>query len=90
MCAVLEDALHCFHKQFVSRTARAQRLGQEAKEWFFADESGWLFSFVSICDVLGLHPDCIRCGLKRRNEHQGHAVSQQPQRFARSQQRQIV
>jgi hypothetical protein len=68
MCAVLEDALDCFHKQFVSRTARAKRLGQEAEEWFFKDDTRWLFSFVSICDVLGLNPDYIRRGLKDRKE----------------------
>jgi hypothetical protein len=68
MFAVLEDALHCFRKQFVSRSRRAKRLAQEAEDWLFNDDCHWLFSFVSICDVLGLDPNYIRCRLKRRNE----------------------
>jgi len=87
MCAVLEDALDCFQKQFVSRTRRAKRLGQEAEEWFFSDESRWLFSFVSICDALGLHPDYIRRGLKRRDEYGDRG--EQPH-FTRAQQRQVA
>ena len=69
MCAVLEHALHCFRKQFVSQTRRAKRLAQEAEEWLFNDDdSHWLFSFVSICDVLGLDSNYIRRRLKRRDE----------------------
>jgi hypothetical protein len=68
MCAVLEDALHCFCKQFVSQTRRAKRLARETEEWLFNDDSHWLFSFVSICEVLGLDPNYIRRRLKRRDE----------------------
>jgi len=64
MCAVLEDALDCFQKQFISETQRAKRLGQEAEEWLFSDDSDWAFSFVSICTALDLCPEYIRRGLK--------------------------
>ena len=63
MCAVLEDAFHCFQRQI-----EMERLGtlgtQEAEKWFFSDDSHWLFSFVSVCDALGLQPQCIRMNLK--------------------------
>jgi hypothetical protein len=62
MCAVLEDAFLCFQKQFEIEK-RGIRTAQEAEEWFFSDDSHWLFSFASICTVLGLEPEVIRHGL---------------------------
>ena len=69
MCAVLEDALKCFQRQFVTRERRAQRLAREAEEWFFADDSRWLFSFVNICAVLDLDPEYIWLGLNRWRQY---------------------
>lgn len=66
MRAVLEDALLCFQKGLVRQGRRVQRLAREAEEWLFSDDSRWPFSFVSICAVLGLEPEYIRRGLKRR------------------------
>lgn len=66
--AVLEDALRCFQKQFVTNGRRAQRLAREAEEWFFMDDFHWPFSFVNICAVLGLDPAYIRFKLKRWRE----------------------
>jgi len=63
MYAVLENAFLSFHKQFES----GQRLMQgarQAEEWFFSDDFHWLFSFVSVCDVLGLQPRFIRMKLR--------------------------
>jgi len=65
MRAVFEDALACVQRQFVTEERRVQRLAREAEEWFFSDDSYWLFSFVSICATLGLEPEPIRQGLKR-------------------------
>jgi hypothetical protein len=65
MCAVLEDAFLCFQKRFEIESPGIQRTAREAEEWFFGDDSPWLFSFVSVCDELGLEPDRIRKRLKR-------------------------
>jgi hypothetical protein len=64
MCAVLEDAFFCFQKQFESENLRVKRTAQEAEEWFFSTDPRWLFSFLSICNVLGLEPEYIRNKLK--------------------------
>jgi len=72
MCAVLQDAINCFQRSAVSDTRRARRLAREAEEWVFANEDGYVFSFVNICTVLGLDPEYIRLGLKRWR--QGHVV----------------
>jgi hypothetical protein len=63
MYAVLEDAFLCFQKKFETEPRFMQR-AREAERWFFSDASRWLFSFVSVCDALGLEPEYIRKKLK--------------------------
>jgi hypothetical protein len=63
MYAVLEDAFLCFYKQFETDQRFSQR-AQEAEKWFFSDDFRGLFSFVSICEALGLEPRYIRKKLK--------------------------
>jgi len=63
MYAVLEDAFLCFHKQFETEQQFIQR-AREAEDWFFSDDSRWLFSFVSVCAALGLEQEYIRKKLK--------------------------
>jgi hypothetical protein len=64
MRAVLEDALTCFQRQFETERRCVQRIAREAEEWFLSDDAHWLFSFVSVCAVLGLEPESIRQRLK--------------------------
>ena len=64
MYAVLEDAFLCFHERFEADQRYMQR-AREAEDWFFSDDSRWLFSFVSVCDALGLEREYIRKKLKR-------------------------
>ena len=68
--AVLEDALACFQKQFMTEGHRVQREAQEAEQWFVSEDSHWPFSFVSVCAVLGLEPEAIRQQLKRWSHSQ--------------------
>jgi hypothetical protein len=63
MYAVLEDAFLCFHKQFEADQRRTES-AREAEDWFFKDNPRWLFSFLSVCDALGLEPRYIRQKLK--------------------------
>lgn len=78
MCAVLEDAIDCFQKQFSRATRRAKHLGREAEKWLFSNDLNWPFSFVSICDVLELSPQYIRQGLKRWHDADWIASHKQP------------
>jgi hypothetical protein len=65
MCGVLENALTCFQNRLACRKRRrALRLAREAGDWFFSDDSRWIFSFASICAALNLDPGYIRRGLK--------------------------
>ena len=63
MIAVLSDAIECFWKYRKSRAALAIRLYQEAKSWLFADTENHPFSFLNICQTLGLEPSYIRRGI---------------------------
>jgi hypothetical protein len=63
MLAVLESAVEDFQKYVFARHAGGKKLFQQAQEWFFDEDSDELFSFGSICETLGLHPEPIRKGL---------------------------
>jgi hypothetical protein len=63
MLAVLESAVEDFQKYVFARNASGKKLFLEAEEWFLEKDSDELFSFGSICEILGLHPDHIRKGL---------------------------
>ena len=85
MQAVLDDALACFQKQFTAKGRRAQRLGTEAEEWFFSDDTHWPFSFVNICAVLGLDPEHVRHGLIRWPQHHPRTAPRKRRRTAPTQ-----
>jgi hypothetical protein len=54
LCAVLEDAFACYYG------ARDPDLAEETRRWFFTDDAAALFSFVSLCEALGLDAPDIR------------------------------
>jgi hypothetical protein len=59
MLAVLKDALMTYKKRAYSGNA----LFKEAETWFFDRERDRLFSFETVCAVLGLSPEKIRQNL---------------------------
>lgn len=67
MYAVLENAFLCFRKQFQT-DRRCMQQAQLAQEWFFSNDWDGLFSFLSVCDVLGLEPEYMRKKLKHWSE----------------------
>lgn len=56
MLAVLKDALMTYKKRIYSESA----LFKEAESWLFDRERDRLFSFETVCAVLGLSPEKIR------------------------------
>jgi len=67
MLAVLEDAIWCYQHWLLARDKK-KLLFREAEEWIMEEGSHWLFSFESICEVLGLNPNYVREGLMRWKE----------------------
>jgi hypothetical protein len=74
MLAVLEDAVKTLQDHRTASGGPKKRLFEETEEWFFSDDAGWVFSFVSVCSALGLDPDYLRKGISRWR-HLGHSGS---------------
>jgi hypothetical protein len=66
MLAVLQDALSVIRNgepRAVDGYLKNEDMGRlvsEARAWVMSNDRGWPFSFVSICDSLGLDPGCVR------------------------------
>jgi hypothetical protein len=65
MLAVLQDAVECYQKYALARDPRGTMLFENACEWIDSGEREWPFSYVNICEVLGLNPEYIRGGLSK-------------------------
>ena len=63
MLAILEDAMRCIERGRRRRHARTRERAAEAEAWIRSDRREWLFSFASICDVLGFDADALRVRL---------------------------
>jgi len=68
MLAVLEDAINCFQVNVMAERGRAKKLFDETVAWFLDRNDDWIFSFVSICQILNLNPEYVRGGLFRWKE----------------------
>ncbi len=60
MLAVLEDAIACFQVYISARHSKGKNLFSEVQEWIFEESGDRLFSFESICEVLGFSPTYLR------------------------------
>ena len=63
MYAVLEDAIRCY-------LSPAQRLREEAEHWMESGQRRWVFSFIVICETLGLDPTAARRALRQMRHKQ--------------------
>jgi hypothetical protein len=76
--AILREAIRTYQKYAVKKSTRAARLFRDVNEWFSSDDRHWLFSFVNVCDTLGLEPTYIRTGLKLWRERKLQANTASP------------
>jgi hypothetical protein len=90
LLAVLDDAVRCFQDNLLSQNKKKQLLFDEARDWLFSDDSSWVFSFVSICGLLGLDPGYIRRGLRRWQERALAAAKKKARISGPSQQRLVA
>lgn len=82
MLAVLEDAIRYYQDNWFSRNSKRKRIFDETEEWIVTPDSDWVFSFVHVCETLGLSPAYLRRGLlrwkqRKQNHHHQIAVAQQ-------------
>ena len=74
MLAILEDAMLCIDRGRRRRHPHTRLLAAEAENWVRSDSSEWIFSFVSICDMLEIDADVLRVRLLTDVGHSAHGV----------------
>ena len=65
--AVVWEAVLDLEKYRFAPRRRQQRLYWEAYNWVTSDERSWPYSFVNLCDNIGLTPECVRSQLLGAN-----------------------
>src|SRR6266849_1040895 len=68
MVTVLERALGEYETSAARTDWQGRRQFAEVEAWFASDDTSWPFSFVAICEALGLDVPSVRAGLRT-----GHA-----------------
>jgi hypothetical protein len=68
LLAVLEDAIRTYQRYACASDPRGMEHLSHVEDWFASEDSEWMFSFVAICDALGLEPTYLRGGLRRLRE----------------------
>jgi hypothetical protein len=63
MLAVLEDALRCLNKYAHAKSGAHRLLYREAEQWLGSRDSYALFSFILVCETLGIEPEYLRSGV---------------------------
>jgi hypothetical protein len=80
MLAVLEDAMATLSRNARARSRAERRALAEVQDWYGEDDWSWPFSFVNVCEVLGLDISTMRRGLARWVER---AKSSRPRHIRR-------
>jgi len=65
LLAVLRDAVSCFQENFRASDKRKKRSFLEINDWIMAEDTGYIFSFVNVCNTLNVSPSYLRRGLMR-------------------------
>jgi hypothetical protein len=64
MAAVLEDSLNVRRRGPRATGRGARLLYAEVRRWFASNDVQWPFSFVNVCQALGLEPSVVRSGAR--------------------------
>ena len=72
--AILEHAVAEYQRYALATDIRGRRLFDETDEWFRSNDEMSPFTFLSICQALGLEATWVRGGLRRwlERERQAH------------------
>jgi hypothetical protein len=79
MLAVLEAAVADFQRCAAILDAGGQSLFREAVTWFESEDTTWPYSFVNVCQALGLEVTYVLAGLRRwRDAQRAQALRGKP------------
>jgi hypothetical protein len=65
MLAVLSDAVRCIHAYADARNPTERLRFAEAQAWILDHKAEGPFAFVTICESLGIDPNCMRNGIRQ-------------------------
>ena len=65
MLAVLSDAVRCFQAYTDARNPAGRLRFAEAQAWSLDRKAEGPFAFVTICESLGIEPNCMRDGIRQ-------------------------
>lgn len=65
MLAVLSDAVRCFQAYAAARNRIGHQRFVEAEAWILDHKAEGPFAFVTICESLGIEPNCMREGIRQ-------------------------
>jgi hypothetical protein len=63
LAAILEDAIHQYHKFRHAWDTAGKEQSREAQEWIMHEGDQWIFSFDNVCESLGLDREYLRRGI---------------------------
>jgi hypothetical protein len=64
LLAVLEEAVGTYQRYAGATDLRSRALFAEVDAWLGSEDTAWLYSFVGICDAIGLDATYLRSGLR--------------------------
>jgi hypothetical protein len=65
MLAVLRQTLDDYGRALTESHARARRERYVLERWIFGDDLEWPFSYLNVCDGVGIDSDALRAELRR-------------------------
>jgi len=63
MSAILFDGIQAYMNYVCAERASERSQYEEAVQWVFRSDDGYVFSFESVCEGLGVNPEYLRSGL---------------------------
>jgi hypothetical protein len=82
--ALLLDAVRTFHLLVHARKPSERQRFQEVEEWITAEDTEYPFSFVNVCEWLGINANAVRTHLLRWKASQRTASVRRVQEVKRS------
>jgi len=78
LLAVLQEAIGTFQRYATARDRPGRTAFRQAAAWFASDETGRVFSYLSVCDALGIDAAYVRAGLRRWMTHRAPFEAESP------------
>ncbi len=73
--AILDDAVKCYLDYCEDRSILKRINYVEANDWIYSDKDRGPFSFVNLCETLGIDYQSLRRGLRRQRARRRAAVA---------------